>query len=78
LKAVHAAAGMARLPVERGRERDVSCGSHASWLGDRRAFKFWEIVSSTALRDIRRKSGRCVRGCSERKWKNAYPVERCD
>ena len=37
------------------------CGSQASLLGERRALRFWEIVSSTALRDMRRKSGRCVR-----------------
>lgn len=50
---------MARLPTGREGEREVLVGSQASLLGERRALRFWEIVSSTALRDIRRKSKMC-------------------
>lgn len=50
-----------RRPVGRGRLREVLVGSKPDVLGDKRAFRFWEIVSSTALREMRRKSDRL--GC---------------
>ena len=73
LKEAHVAVGIARLPTGRGGAREVLCGSQASWLGDSRALRFWDIVSSTALRDIRRKSGRWIRKSSEVERKNMYP-----
>lgn len=56
LKSRHFAAGNARLLAERAWRSAVELGSKGVAPGVARALRFWLIVSSTADRDIRRKS----------------------
>ena len=48
--------GIGRRPVGRGWDWEVEEGSQGWEPGVTRAFRFWEIVSSTAVLEVRRKS----------------------